>query len=168
MAAAPVLNRLVDGQWVPTVGTLVAALLAAYSVAAFAPLRDGVGGGALVLAGVWLGWVWLESMDADLLFLGVFVAVSWLAGRASRAERARRETLRVLTERLEREQHAVGRLAVAEERARLAAEVQDAVAQSVTAMLDNAEAAEQDVASAPERAVALARCRVLVARRSKS
>jgi signal transduction histidine kinase len=163
-AAAPVIDRLFGGPWGAPSGTLIAAVLAAYSVARFASIRPAVAGGAVVLASVWLRLVWIGAVDtisvvtltplADPLTLGYFgvlVAVPWLAGRASRSQGHRAETLATLTTELERERDAAGRLAVAEERARLARELHDAVAEAVTAVLANAVTAERALASTPAR-----------------
>jgi signal transduction histidine kinase len=151
--AASVVDRVLGGPWVGPSGPLLAAVLGAYSVACFGSRRQALVGGALVLAGVWLRVVWSGlAGPLELGFFGVLVVVQWLAGLASRAQRQRTQTLETLTLRLERERDAVARLVVAEERARLARELHDAVAGAVRAMLSHAESAERLVVSSPDRA----------------
>jgi signal transduction histidine kinase len=163
-AAAPLIDRALGGPWSAPSGTLAAAVLAAYSVARFAPMRPALAGGAVVLAGVWLRLVWIGAVDTisavtlaritdplTLVYFAVVVAVPWLAGRASRTQHHRAETLEVLATELERQRDAAGRLAVAEERTRLAQELRDAVAKAVTAMLADAATAQRTLASVPAR-----------------
>jgi signal transduction histidine kinase len=151
--AAPVVDRMLGGSGALTLATLVAAVSAAYSVAVFSRLPKALVGGAFVMAGVWSG---LASTPFDTtlqyLYFGVFVGFAWLAGRASRAQRQRRDTLERMSRQLEHERDVIGRMTAAEERERLARELHDAVSQYVTVMLDHAEAAACALASAPSKA----------------
>ena len=112
---------------------LVAALLAQYSVAAHASAgRAGVAGttGVAVPCILELG---VGNGDlADLWVIVPLFAVPWLAGRAVRASRRQAERLRILTERLRRERDARVRLAVMEERTRVARELHDSIAHAVS------------------------------------
>ena len=81
------------------------------------------------------------------------VVLGWYVGRRVRA---RGEHLRLLEERaayLERERHAAARLAVDEERARIARELHDVVAHRVSMITVQAGAAQTVASSDPERAI---------------
>jgi signal transduction histidine kinase len=147
VAAAPLVDQMFGGPWVGPQAELIAAVVAAYSVAAFATGFRALAGGALVLAGLWLRVAWTAfgpGVEAPLqfAFYFVFVAMPWIAGRASREERQRTETLKLLTTRLRRERDAVGRLAAAGERARIAQDLHRLVTGSVVRMRGLTEAAD--------------------------
>jgi signal transduction histidine kinase len=154
---SPILDRLLGGPWFGPQAALVAALLAAYSVAAFASTSQAVVGGLVVMASVWLRFIWTgvipgvkgpsPGLDGFLEFgyYAALVAMPWIAGRAARAQSQRAETLNALMTQLEREREGAARLAVAEERERLARELSDAVSGSVGAMLDQAHRAERAI-----------------------
>ena len=110
-------------------------------------------GGAAVFGALWVG-VGADSDDvvADLAWIGTLIALPWLAGWAVDAHRQRTAELRELTRRLEMEREAGARLAVVEERARLAGEVHDAVGHTVAGMLAQAGASRDLLALDPERA----------------
>jgi signal transduction histidine kinase len=118
---------------------VAALLLAVYSVAAYSDgRRAGVGlAGALILS--------LSSGGADAAFAWVLIGAAWAAGRI-----VGRQSL--LLEALAREQEARERAAVADERARLARELHDVVAHSVSTMVVQAEAGESLLQRDPERA----------------
>ncbi len=81
------------------------------------------------------------------------VVLGWYVGRRVRG---RGEYLRLLEERtayLERERHAAARLAVDEERARIARELHDVVAHRVSMITVQAGAAQTVASSDPERAI---------------
>ena len=78
--------------------------------------------------------------DAWLL---VVIGGSWAAGRALRSRRLLIEDLQVTTGELERSREELAGRAVAEERLRIAQEIHDVIAHSVTVMLVQAEAAER-------------------------
>jgi signal transduction histidine kinase len=129
-----------------TVAQLVAMLVATYSVAAYSDrVRAGAGLVLANAAGV-LNSLSVENAAAgDFVFPLLLLSGPWLAGRALRAWRERAAEL----ERLTRE---VARLAVAEERGRIARELHDAVAHSVNVAVIHAEAAEELLERHPERA----------------
>jgi len=150
---APVVDRMLGGSGALTLATMVAAVSAAYSVAEFARLLQGLIGGAFVMAGVWFG---LESTGfattLEYAYFAVFVGFAWLAGRASRIQRQRRDTLERMSRELAQQREVIGRVSVAEERERLARELHDAVSGYVSVMLDRAEAAASTLDSAPGKA----------------
>ena len=98
-----------------------------------------------------------QPVVPDLAFPAVFLAITGWAGRAVGTHRRRTAELHALTARLERERAAGARLAVLEERARLTAEIHDAVGHTVAGMLADAEAADDVLDNNPDHArVALA------------
>jgi signal transduction histidine kinase len=150
-AATAALNAILGGGLFegepPLVASLFAGAVAFYSLAAHAPDRRAMVGAGLGVAGLWTAVI--ASGPADLqsfLFsAGLIVATPWLAGRISRAR-----SLRVAL--LEREQRQRERVAVGEERARIARELHDVVAHSVGAMVVQAQGARRVLDRDPERA----------------
>ena len=128
-----------------------AALLAAYTAAAYGSAPRAVVGGLLVALGEGLGLWWTNTPIEEFMATAATFAVPWLAGRIVRVHRRGAEQLRALTAWLERERAASGWLAVAEERTRMARELHDAIAHVVTLMVVQAAAAEALLGSAPAR-----------------
>jgi signal transduction histidine kinase len=137
--------------------SLLAALLALYSVAAHAPGRRARVAAA---AGVAVPCVVALTVDngdlADVWVIVPLFALPWLAGRAARAWRLQAQQLQVLTERLRGERDARVRLAVMEERTRVARELHDSIAHAVSVMVLQAGGSDEVIDSAPERARAAA------------
>jgi signal transduction histidine kinase len=108
---------------------VTALLVASYSVAAYSDRRPAVVGlaGALALS--------LFSGVGDAVFAWVLIGGSWGAGRIVRRQNR-------LLDALAREQAIRERAAVVDERARLARELHDVVAHSVSTMVVQAEAGE--------------------------
>jgi signal transduction histidine kinase len=117
---------------------IAALLVAVYSVAVHAGLPRALAGLILALA---CAPVIAESAS-DAAFNAFLVAGTWLAGRALRTARVRTTELEALAAQLEREREERARLAVAEERARIARELHDVVAHGVSTMVVQAEAGE--------------------------
>ena len=109
--------------------TLLALLLAAYSVAAHAPRRAALAGLALAWAAV------LVDEAGDFVVLGPVFAGTWLAGRLVRAREHDAHRMRELSDALERERVEEGRIAAAEERARIARELHDVVAHAMSTIV---------------------------------
>jgi signal transduction histidine kinase len=118
---------------------VTALLVASYSVAAYSDRRRAIVGlaGALALS--------LFSGVGDAVFAWVLIGGAWGAGRI-----VRRQNL--LLDALARDQAVRERAAVVDERARLARELHDVVAHSVSTMVVQAEAGELLLARDPERA----------------
>lgn len=125
--------------------------IAVYTVGAELKPRPALAGIAIALCA---GWA-LQAPQfrfSDLLFATFTVAAPWLVGRAMGGRRALTAALAERAQRVERERDALARLAVAEERARIARELHDVLAHSVSVMVVQAEAAEEMLALRPERA----------------
>ena len=91
----------------------------------------------------------------ELVFSSLIVlAMPFLAGRAVRGQRERAAALREANLALERDAERAAALAVANERARIARELHDVVAHSMSVMVIQAEGARRLVAKDPERAEA--------------
>ncbi|MGD9573683.1 MAG: sensor histidine kinase [Thermoleophilia bacterium] len=115
--------------------------------------RSRAAGAALVLASILI----VVGVDPDgswtnLISSLPIAAIAWLIGHVLRANNERNAELRGRAERLERERDAEARAAVAEERTRIAREMHDVVAHSISVMVIQAEAAEEMLARDPERA----------------
>ncbi|HSC93251.1 MAG TPA: sensor histidine kinase [Gaiellaceae bacterium] len=136
-------TTLQDVLTVPTDGlsTVVALLVASYSCAFYAEGRRAAVGLAAAL-GLMAATV---SDPGDFAFAVVLVAGAWGAGRLVRRQQ-------LLADALAREQEARARAAVADERARLARELHDVVAHSVSTIVVQAEAGEALLEHDPERA----------------
>jgi signal transduction histidine kinase len=129
-------------------------MLVLYGVAVYSELRRALVGLALPLVALWgsLGIALLRGGDktdpTDVLFISVLVVAPWLVGRAMRGRLSQAEELARRAERLETERVR----AVAEERARIARELHDVVAHSVSVMVVQAGAAEEVLKHRPESA----------------
>ncbi|HMN98508.1 MAG TPA: sensor histidine kinase [Miltoncostaeaceae bacterium] len=115
--------------------------------------RDRILGGALAIGTL----VTVVALDpggnwTDVISTGGVIGVAWLVGHIHRANTTRNTELRERAERLEREREANARAAVAEERTRIAREMHDVVAHSLSVMVVQAEAAEEMIGIDPERA----------------
>ncbi len=107
-------------------------MIAAYSVAAHCDLRSAVLGLAALVVAV-DSWVTLTPNNGgtDLVFISLIMLGFWFAGRVVRSRNVLTETLKERTAELEREREERARLAVAEERARIARELHDVVAHTL-------------------------------------
>jgi signal transduction histidine kinase len=92
-------------------------------------------------------------VSAGLAAGALMGVLAWGAGRLVRRERDLAEQLRITTGRLRAEREQRAQLAIAEERARLARQLQNQVAQLVVAMVVQAQAAARTLADAPGRAL---------------
>lgn len=127
------------------------ALVALYSLGAYAPLRPALIGLAVALAGIAVN-VGLEPEGSYNEFIATFIVVAggWLVGRAMRG---RVRTFERRTSELERVRDAERQAAVAEERGRIARELHDLIAHSLSLMVVQAGAAEEVAKRQPERAI---------------
>ncbi len=125
-----------------TLMALVVVLLLAYSLGA--EHHEGVAalGLGLMLCGMFLT-EWLDG-GSDYPFIAVELGGAWLLGRAARSWRSRATFA-------EQHQRDLARLAVANERARIARELHDVVAHSLSVIAVQADAAEASLTRDPSR-----------------
>ena len=114
-------------------------------------------------------------LTAELVFIPVNFAIGWAAGFALRERAEKAEAAEMRATQAERDREAAARIAVAEERARIARELHDIVAHAVSVMvlqvgavrhkLPEAQAEDRDALRSVERAgrTALAEMRRLLA-----
>ena len=121
-------DRAVGGTFDQPLSLLVAPMLMSYTLVAPASWRRAAAGLALLLASLELPEALLGGPDYG--FLATLLALPACTGFAVRRHRTRARVLAALTERLAREHGASERLAVAEERRRIAGELHDAIAHS--------------------------------------
>jgi signal transduction histidine kinase len=119
-----------------TASASIAGLAAAFLLG---NLRDGTQarlGLAITVVGAAL--VMVNNPDhsaADLVFTPILFGIGWLAGFALRERAEQAEAAEVRAAQAEREREAAARIAVAEERARIARELHDIVAHAVSVMV---------------------------------
>jgi signal transduction histidine kinase len=136
-------------------GANLGVLVALYTVAAHTDRRTATLAGAFTALGILLtsaSYVQRDPRAADqLLVVYPEYSVAWVAGTYLR-RRQDLEALRERSTRLERERDERARLAVAEERSRIARELHDVVAHHVSVMVVQAGAARRVVATDPTSA----------------
>jgi signal transduction histidine kinase len=140
--------------YAPTIGGVLAFLIAVYSVAAHHALAlSAIGGLTALLCFI----VWMSTMREEITLIGyltnvvLFVGVWWL-GRGLRLRRAYLAELEDRAARLERVRGSDARAARVEERSRIARELHDVVAHHVSVMTVQAGAARRILDKDPERA----------------
>src|SRR5256714_2713297 len=114
---------------------VVAIIVAAYSVAAHCGRRAAAAGGVVGLGALWASVHLQGGGVGNYLFSGAIFVGAWLAGFVLRARHLRAEELEHTTQVLEQEQETRARAAVAEERARIARDLHDAVAHSMSVIV---------------------------------
>lgn len=128
-----------DAPYVP----LVSILVMMYTVVSYCPPRDAVIGTVMVCTTgalqVWLGG---QSWD-NLAFMYTFVGIFWAFGRIVRMRSAQAVESELRAERLQTDQDERARRIVTEERGRIARELHDVIAHSVSLMVVQAGAAQQ-------------------------
>jgi signal transduction histidine kinase len=133
----------------------IALNVALYSVAAHCSLARALAGAAIVAVFV-LAFEIPRLVEggrlADVVGEWLFLGGVWLLGRWVRQRRRRTHDLEQHAAELEADREALAREAVAAERGRIAREMHDSVAHSVSVMVLQAGAAEQVLAASPERA----------------
>jgi len=123
--------------------------LAAVLVALFAVGTTAARQPALLGLGVAAWWVLVQGEDlADYAFGLLLVTGPWAAGRLVRGRQLLLDELGLRNRELEAEQRKTAELAAAEERARIARDMHDVVAHSLTVMIVQAQAAEAHLTSA--------------------
>ena len=141
-----------------SVSTELFGLLAvSYTIAAHARLRPALVGVASACATVVAVDAMADKIDAgDIFFPCAFVVCAWLVGRAFRARTRLARELAEKALRLEHEREFHAALATRHERGRIARELHDVVAHSMTVMVIQAGAARRVLADPARSAEALA------------
>jgi signal transduction histidine kinase len=144
------------GQGQLPAGTFLIVMLIPFTVGAWAPrLRGGLAAAAVAII-----WIVQDVVDAFSKLgtvrtdFGYYVlyTLAWLAGATVSELRLRATQLEDLTEELHRERDLAARTAVLEERTRIAREMHDIVAHSVSLMVVQTGGARQVIDAEPETA----------------
>ena len=128
VVGAIVLQVAVEHGSHPPDAPFLAWIVTSYSVAAHADLRHALTGGVLLIVAVDL---WAYRTGDDLVFIPVILAGFWIAGRVVRSRNVLAAELAERTRELELEREERTKLAVAEERARIARELHDVVSHTL-------------------------------------
>jgi signal transduction histidine kinase len=154
MTAFVLWQELLNGDLVEnSVTPIITIPLAVYSMGVLLDRRA-----ALIGFGVSLGLVWIGVLVSaapaadDFIFTAVLVGGPFLVGRIVNARILLARELREKATRLERGQQERAKLAVAEERARIAREMHDVVAHNLSVMVVQSSAARRMIDRNPERA----------------
>ena len=144
-------------QWAvgPPLGADIALLVSLYTIATTQPRRIAVGSVVVLETGVVLAAVRFAPAGdvlGSLVFLSGLVVAAYFLGTSVRNRRAYLGALVDRAARAERERDQQARLAASTERARLARELHDVVAHSLTVVVTLAEAAAASVGSDPPAA----------------
>lgn len=132
---------------------VIALVLTVYSVGAYAPLRRALVGLAAALALVWGAIPFSASHTvADFAFTGLITLAPWLAGRTIRDRQQRITELRHLAGVLEHEREERASEARDAERSRIAREMHDVLAHTVSVVVVQLGAVERIMESDPHTA----------------
>jgi signal transduction histidine kinase len=131
----------------------LAVLVAVYSAAGYASLpRAGLGLGAALVAQATAIAVGPDPQIVNVLYAVGLYGAAWLAGLVVRRRATQIATLHSLAAELRDQQEALARVAIAAERARMARELHDVIAHSVSVIVLQAGAAEQLLEADPTQA----------------
>jgi signal transduction histidine kinase len=142
-ATANVVQAVAADQAPGSVESLLVLLLLCYGVGVEAEEARAAAGLAVLLLGTFVT-EWQDG-GSDYVFITVLLGGAWLLGRAARSWRTRARYA-------EQRQRDLARLAVADERTRIARELHDVVAHSLSVIAVQADAAEAALAKDPDRA----------------
>jgi signal transduction histidine kinase len=131
---------------------LLANVIAIYAVVTQEPPRRALAGLAIGLAGFAVGTLGSHNSLGNFLFGAIFAVGVWIVGRTVRARTATASELEERATTLEREREEHARRAAVEERARIARELHDVIAHSVSVMVVQAGAGEEVLRRDPDRA----------------
>lgn len=136
---------------------LLATVIAVYTLVTEAPLARALVGLAIGLAGFALGTLSRHNSAGNFVFGAIFAVGVWIVGRTVRIRTAKADELeeRAVVLLREREEQAVR--AAVEERARIARELHDVIAHSVSVMVVQAGAGEEVLQRDPEQAAEVLR-----------
>jgi signal transduction histidine kinase len=123
---------------------LLMALVALYTAGAYLPVRESAVALALAIGGIWTAVASQSTHgQSDFAFTLVVISAGWLVGRGMHGRVSQASELAERTARLEREAAAERVAAVEEERRRIARDLHDVIAHSVSVMVVQAGAAEE-------------------------
>jgi signal transduction histidine kinase len=127
----------VDGELIPfMVALFPVGLASAFLLGNLRDSRQAWAGFVLVLVGITTVVYNIPGhLQAELIFVPVDFAIAWVAGFALRERSVQAEAAETRAAQAERERDAAARVAVAEERARIARELHDVVAHAVSVMV---------------------------------
>jgi signal transduction histidine kinase len=155
---AAVLGMIAAGASPVTFGSPLASIfLVPYATASRLELRLALA--TLAMMWVGLGAAWLDDPDrvfGDLFFPGMFTTVFWIGGRVVRSRFQLTAELHEAAVRAAEDREAEAVRAVADERRRIARELHDVVAHSVSMMVVQAGGARRILERDPARAIAAA------------
>ncbi len=132
---------------------LLASVIATYTVVSHQSLRPAAAGAAVMVAAVGTQTAVQHKGVGNFVFGLIFIAGAWVIGGLVHARTRENVALHAETGRLVEEREAQTKQAAAAERGRIARELHDVIAHSVSVMVVQAGAAEQVVAREPGRAV---------------
>ena len=132
------------------VGEILAGIIVVYRLANQRPLRQALCGLAIGLVIATLTAI--QTGFFNYAFAWVFLGSAFLVGRAFRIRRDLVDQLRAALQELDERRHEDARLAVADERVRIARELHDVVAHAVSVIVVQAGAAKEMLAVDPTRA----------------
>jgi signal transduction histidine kinase len=135
------------------IGVVVALYTVSAHRAGAARHRATVAIGGLIAVVAIAGLASNEAEPADILGLVIVLTAAFTIGDNMRRRRDRIEHLAERAERAEREQELMARERVTEERTRIARELHDVVAHSVSVMVIQAAAARRQLPAHPDRAI---------------
>jgi len=144
------------GQLTEALTVAASGMAVVFSAAAHLPPREGIVAVAAFLLATWVDVAFAPDpgygLLSDLAFTSIIVVPGpYLAGRALRERRERTEELEQLTQQLRDEQELRAEMAVLDERSRIAREMHDVVAHSVSLMVVQTGAARALLDADPEQ-----------------
>lgn len=123
---------------------MLIALVGLYTAGAYLRLRESSLALALAIGGIWIAVAGQSTHgQSDFAFTLVVLSAGWLVGRGMHGRVSHAGELAERTARLEREAEADRAAAVADERRRIARDLHDVIAHSVSVMVVQAGAAEE-------------------------
>jgi signal transduction histidine kinase len=131
---------------------MVTTVAMAYALVAHSPLRRAIVGSAILIAGTTAQVIVAGQSVANLGFAYTFLAIMWAIGRLVRLRTAQAVRAEVQIERLRAEQAERARSVAIAERTRIARELHDVIAHSVSVMVVQAGAAQQVLRADPAAA----------------
>jgi signal transduction histidine kinase len=146
-----VVLKAIDGHFHALSFPLFAVLIAPYSVGAGEPRARALVGLAVCLAGVFAIHA-VGSDNGSFAFIVAIVTAAWAAGQVVRARRVAAATFKGKADRITAERADRERLAVIDERSRIARELHAVVATAVSAMVVQTDAAQRLLAVDAARA----------------